>query len=201
MIKFLFGIILFQEVVSAAVLFKPSIRWADFAFQPVDREDTINYYGYGGELGVGYTWTDSFDTAIVLQYQPGKRETAGFLSPHATAQFAGPEFGFRFYKIMVLGLRVGIQKYQLNTKKFDSEIDGTWTGPAGGFSLGFVASAEKDNFWQIAIDAMEGVLINSADDSQGSRRLDSFGISATFVYNDQHGHGGRHDGLFDQLKF
>lgn len=187
---------------NAAVLIEPSLRWSNFSFQPIDQEDTINYYGYGGEFGVGYSWSSVIDTTIVAQYQPGKRDTAGFLSPHAVTQFFGLNIGLRFATILVVGLRAGYQAYHLSDQKFVTEIPGNWAGPAGGFSLGFVAAADKESFLQISIDVTEGVLKNSQDTTLGNRRLDSFGVSATFVYNDPHGHkGSHHDGLFDQLKF
>ncbi len=191
-----------STTLNAAVLVEPSIRWSDFTFRPEGTEDTVNYYGYGGQFGVGYSWTDSFETTFIAQYQPGKRITAGFLSPHAVTNFFGPNIGIRFAKILVLDFRFGYQTYSLNDQKFPTEVPGSWAGPAGGISFGFVASAEKDNFWQISVDVMESVLKNPENPEPVTRRLDSFGVSATFVYNDPHGHkGGHHDGLFDQLKF
>ena len=44
------------EVAEAGILISPAAKWTTFAARPTNTESTPNYYGYSGELSVGYSF-------------------------------------------------------------------------------------------------------------------------------------------------
>lgn len=168
----------------AGILVSPSIKWSSFSARPVDTEATPNYYGYGGELTLGYSVNQVFDIAGFGSYIPGRRKSPEFGVDDATLVTYGGVLGFRFASSVYLGFKAGTSAYSIQKVTDEKDIAHRHEGLAGGFSIGAISSASKQSFFQTTFDLMHHVL-KSSDDSSVSRRFDAVSISVGYVFNGQ----------------
>ncbi len=163
-------------------------HWNNFAFEPVEEGDPVaNFYGVGGELNLGYSLGGIFDTTAWGSYTPASRYNVEAGKEDAVLWSYGGKFGFNIWKSMYLTFQGGQYTYELIFNERDTELDGRWSGPGGGLSLGGIfpgKSKNKTGAWRLGVDYTHCVMkeIDAGDDLENSeRKLDVFAVSLTYV--------------------
>lgn len=175
----------------AGLLIAPGMRAGVMSFEDKDGEPTPNYYGIGGALSVGYSVGQKLDLALFGQYSPGKQKRPVVNEEDATLFAYGGEIGGRFSDRVYFAVRGGSATYNLLAPPRENEINGKWSGPAFGFSVGayFVTDREGSSSWQATLDVLHAIITPSdpVADAYGddSRRITCFSFSLTYVLNKQ----------------
>lgn len=172
------------SVAEAGILVSTAIKWTSFSARPVSTEATPNYYGYGGELTLGYSVGQVFDIAGFGSYTPGQRKNPEFGVDDATLVTYGGVLGLRFASSVYLGIKGGTSAYSIQKVTDENDIDHRHEGLGGGISIGAISAASKQSFFQTTFDLMHHVL-KSTDDSSVTRRFDAVSISVAYVFNEQ----------------
>lgn len=168
---------------SAGWLVAGGPRWATFATRPEKAEPTPNYFGYGAGLSLGYSFKQVMDFGAFGYYVPGQLGQAEVFKESAVFYAYGGELAFRIAETVYLGFRGGTAEYQLYGRELDEELGGEWVGPAGGFSIGALHKLKTMHYLQTSFDVMHAVVENTDTEELGKRRIDSFSVSLTYVYN------------------
>jgi len=170
-------------------LLAPGLRSGVMSFDDKDSEPTPNYYGFGGALSVGYSAGQKFDMALFGQYSPGKQKRPVANAEDASLFAYGGEIAARINDRVYFGVRGGTATYNLLAPPQENEINGKWTGPAFGFSIGAFASQDRDGMhaWQVTLDALHAI-VSPVDEvakfyEDDKRRITCFSLSLTFVFN------------------
>lgn len=175
----------------AGFLLAPGLRTGVMSFQDTDGEPTPNYYGFGGALSVGYSAGQKFDMTLFGHYAPGRQRRPVFNQEDASLFAYGAEVAGRFGERVYFGIRGGKASYNLLTPPRDYEINGKWTGPAFGFSIGplFTQGRNSETSWQATLDVLHAIVSpvdDIANEYGGSkRRITCFSASLTWVLNKQ----------------
>jgi hypothetical protein len=172
------------------VYVSPSVRWASFSARPEAEEKTPNYYGYGAGLQLGYSFGQVFDFGGFGTYLPARIGSAAMDGADAKLSLYGGELAVRIADSVYFALRGGASMYELVTQKRDDELTGRWRGPAFGVALGAVKRLSKQSFVQTSFELMHTIVERAKKDDAdgadaGKRRLDSFGISLAYLFNNQ----------------
>ena len=182
------GMLSFSLVCQAGVLFSIGPNWNNFVFEPEAKEDTPNYYGYGGRIAWGYSVAQVFDLGLYTHYTPGQLKEASVMDADASLLDYGAELGVRIFDLLYIGTRAGVWKYQLFKSKEDGEIAGKWMGLGGSASVGMIMPISKRASWQTSLDlgqaTMRKVNNTATDTSTGNKKLSRISITVGFVYND-----------------
>ena len=167
------------------------VRAGVMSFDAKDEEPTPNYYGVGGALSVGYSAGQKLDMALFGQYSPGKKNRPIANDEDASFFAYGGELGVRFANSVYMGARGGTAAYNLLIPPTEHEIDGKWSGPAVGFSIGSYMNRDRDgaSSWQATLDVLHAI-ISPADEVAESygdekRRITCFSFSVAYVFNKQ----------------
>lgn len=177
---------LFAEACLAGLYLVAGPNWNNFVFEPVEREETSNYYGYGARGSFGYSLGQILDLGLYGHYTPGRLDSASLTKEDARLWHAGAEAGLRFANAVFLGVRGGPALYRLNVKNEDSEVEGQWTGTMFQGSLGLIMPVTKTSFWQTTVDIGQATLKSSgAETVTKPRTLTQISLTLAFVYNVQ----------------
>jgi hypothetical protein len=186
------GVILWWSLMAAlpcraGVLLSLGGSWNNFVFEPKDREDTPNYYGYGGRGAFGYSVAKVWDVAFFGQYTPARLDSASATDADATLTQYGVETGIRIYDVLYLGGRGGFWDYRLRKRHLTDEVDGSWSGLGAQGAIGLILPVGKEAAWQTTMDVGQAVVAKmhkSADDVNiGKRTLAHISVTVSFVYN------------------
>lgn len=167
----------------AGVLLTVGPNWNNFVFEPVAKEETVNYYGYGARASVGYSIMRVWDLALYGHYAPGKRNVAGVVKEDSRFYHMGAETGLRLAKAVYMGVRGGPALYRLAKQNEDNEIVGQWTGYTVQGSLGLILPTSKATAWQATLDLGQTSVRPSDDTSAKSRTISQVSLTFAFVYN------------------
>ena len=167
----------------AGVLLTVGPNWNNFVFEPVDKEETTNYYGYGARASFGYSVMRVWDLALYGHYAPGKRNVAGVVKEDARFYHMGAETGLRLAKAVYIGVRGGPALYRLAKQNEDTEIVGQWTGYTAQASLGLILPTGKATAWQTTLDLGQTSVRPSDDTSAKPRTISQVSLTLAFVYN------------------
>jgi hypothetical protein len=171
----------------AGFLLAPGAKWATFSARPEGAEATPNYYGYGGELTLGYSAHQVFDIAVFGSYIPGRRKSPEFGADDVSLVTWGGVLGFRFASSVYLGFKGGQSAYSVQKITDETEISGRYEGLGGGVSIGAISALSKQTFLQTTFDIMHHVLTSTGEVADGEsapkRRFDAVSISVAYVYN------------------
>lgn len=167
----------------AGILVTLGPNWNNFVFEPVQKEDTTNYYGYGGRASFGYSVMRVWDLALYGHYSPGKRNVAGLVKEDARFYHMGAETGLRIAKAVYIGIRGGPALYRLTKQNEESEIIGQWTGYTAQGSLGLILPTGKATAWQTTLDLGQTSVRPSDDSAAKPRTISQVSLTVAFVYN------------------
>lgn len=167
----------------AGILLSLGPNWNNFVFEPLEKEETPNYYGYGARASFGYSIQRVWDLALYGHYSPGKISVASALKEDARFYHMGAETGLRIAKAVYIGVRGGPALYRLLKQNEDSEIPGQWTGYNIQGSLGLILPTSKAAGWQTSLDLGQATLRPSDDSSAKPRTLSQVSLTLAFVYN------------------
>lgn len=167
----------------AGILFTLGPNWNNFVFEPVQKEDTTNYYGYGGRASFGYSIRRVWDLALYGHYSPGRRNVAGLVKEDARFYHMGAETGLRIAKAVYVGVRGGPALYRLANQNEESEVVGQWTGTTVQGSLGLILPTSKATAWQTTLDMAQTSVKPSDDAAAKSRTISQVSLTVAFVYN------------------
>jgi hypothetical protein len=161
--------------------------WNNFVFEPVAKEDTPNYYGYGATGAFGYSIGQVWDVNFFAGYSPGRLNSASASQPDATLTRYGAGTGFRILGVLFVGGRGGFWDYKLNRKELDTEMDGSWSGLGGEGSIGLLLPAGKLSSWQLTLDGGQATVSKlnktAGEKNVTNRKLSHVSVSLSFVYN------------------
>jgi hypothetical protein len=168
-------------------LFTLGPNWNNFVFEASAKEDTPNYYGYGGRTSLGYSFGQIFDLALYGHYSPGRLDSASATDAHAVISDYGAETGLRILSVMYLGVRGGVWNYRLPKKTLDEEIEGTWSGTGGEATFGLLFPATKQASWQMTMDVGQGLLDKQKKTADElllkPRKFSRVSVTISFVFN------------------
>ncbi len=174
------------ETAEAGLLLSPAAKWTTFAARPTGTEATPNYYGYAGELSVGYSVGQVFDITAFGSYTPGRRKKAKFAEDDVSLITYGGGTALRFASAVYLGFKFGHSVYSPQKVSDENEIVRRYEGLGGGVAIGAISPMSKQSFVQTTFEVMHYVLTLSDQSSDGSgltRRFDSVSIGLAYVYN------------------
>jgi hypothetical protein len=171
----------------AGLLLSLGGSWNNFVFEPKNREDTPNYYGYGGRGGFGLSLAKVWDVALFAQYTPARMGSASATDADVTLTQYGVESGIRIFDVLYVGGRGGFWDYRMHKAKRVDEVRGSWSGIGYHGSIGLILPMTKDSLWQTTLDAGNAVVAKTnktADDAMiGKRSLSHISVTVSFVYN------------------
>jgi len=176
------------EVAEAGILISPAAKWTTFAARPTNTESTPNYYGYAGELSLGYSFGQVFDLTAFGSYTPGRRKKATFAEDDVSLITYGGGTAFRFASSVYLGFKFGHSIYSPHKTTDENEIDRRYEGSGGGIAIGAISALSKQSFVQTTFELSHHVLTSSeqsSDESGLTRRFDSVAVAVAYVYNGQ----------------
>lgn len=166
------------------ILASVGTRWQSAALRPLEEEATPNYYGYGLGCQLGYSFGQIFDTKLYGNYVPSRLKSASLGKENLQFWEYGLELGFRIAGTIYLGFRGGYFSYRMLFRTDHSkEVDGEWKGPGGGVSLGAFRVNKKSHMFQITVDIASAALKRRDQHSEVDRKLDTFGVSVAYVFN------------------
>ena len=178
------------ERAEAGLLISPAVKWTTFAAVPTGSESTPNYYGYSGDLSVGYSVGQVFDLTAFGSYTPGRRKKAEFAEDDVSLITYGGGTAFRFASSVYLGFKFGKSVYSPQKVSDENEIVRRYEGHGGGVAIGAISPMSKQSFVQTTFELMHHVLTSSDQSSDGSgldsgltRRFDSVSLALAYVYN------------------
>ncbi len=174
--------ILWAAPASAGMLASGAMKWQTLAMRPLTDEPTPNYYGYGLELQVGYSFARKWDLALYTSYTPMRLSSAAFGADDLVTFDYGIVTGLRLAETVYLGLRGGWLHYDLTNKIKPEETDGNWRGFCGFFEVGTFWSLRKADALQVGVLVGHGGL-ERLDQDDKKRFIDTFGVTMTYVYN------------------
>lgn len=158
-------------------------NWNNFVFEPVDKEQTPNYYGYGARASFGYSIRRVWDVALYGQYAPGRLNIASATKEDARFFHVGGETALRLAKAVYIGFRGGPATYRLVNQVEDVEVPGKWTGVMGQGSLGLILPTTKALSWQTTLDIGQATVRPVGDSSAKPRTISQISLTLAFVYN------------------
>lgn len=158
-------------------------NWNNFVFEPLEEEETPNYYGYGGRLSFGYSVRQVWDLGLYGHYSPGRLESAAMSQADALLYHVGAETALRIGKAVYIGVRGGPASYSLQNKVLATEVDGDWAGVMGQGSLGLLLPTSKSTAWQASLDIGQASMTASDGSSTKARTLSHISLTLAFVYN------------------
>ena len=166
------------------LLLAPAVKWKTFSIAPEEDEPTPNYYSYGVGLTAGYSFSQVFDIATFGAYLPSKLDAASVGKESVQFFEYGGELALRFSQAVYLAVRGGRFYYRmLYTHDKPNQVKGLWRGPAGSVSLGTIIKDTRITFWQVSFDIGSGTILREDAISETDYRIDSFGITVSFVIN------------------
>jgi hypothetical protein len=182
------------DTAEAGLLISPVAKWTTFAARPTGTEATPNYYGYAGELGLGYSVGQVFDLTAFGSYTPGRRKNAKLGEDDVSLITYGGGTALRFASAVYLGFKFGHSIYSPQNVSEENEIVRRYEGLGGGVAIGAISPTSKQSFVQTTFELMHHVLTSSdrSDDSTNedgssatklTRRFDSVSIALAYVYN------------------
>ena len=161
--------------------------WNNFVFEPVAKEDTPNYYGYGATGAFGYSIGQVWDVNFFAGYSPGRLNSASASQPDASLTRYGVGTGFRILGVLFVGGRGGFWDYKLSRKALETEMDGSWSGLGGEASIGLLLPVGKLTSWQLTLDGGQATVSKmnkrAEDTNVTNRKLSHVSVSLSFVYN------------------
>ncbi len=177
---FLFGI---GSTTYAGALVSIGPNWNNFVFEPLDQEQTPNYYGYGARASFGYSIQRVWDVALYGHYAPGRLDSASATKEDARFYHVGGETALRIAKAVYIGFRGGPAYYRLVNQLETTEVSGKWSGYMAQGSLGLILPTTKATSWQTTLDIGQATLRPSDDPSAKPRTLSQISLTLAFVYN------------------
>lgn len=177
------GLFTSAELARAGVLLSVGPNWNNFVFEPLEKEETPNYYGYGARVSAGYSIQRVWDLALYCHYSPGKLNVASALKEEARFYHMGAETGLRIAKAVYVGFRGGPALYRLVKQNEASEVTGQWTGYNVQGSLGLILPTSKATGWQASLDMGQASVRPSDDSSVKPRTISQVSVTLAFVYN------------------
>jgi len=174
------------ERTEAGLLVSPAAKWTSFAAQPNNTEATPNYYGYAGELTIGYSFGQVSDLTAYGTYVPGRRKLAKFAEDDVSLVSYGGGSALRLASSVYFGFKFGYSHYSPQKVSDENEIDIRYEGLGGGFAIGAISAMSKESFVQTTFELMHHVLTSnhqSTEEFGSTRRFDSISIAVAYVYN------------------
>ncbi|MBF0441653.1 MAG: hypothetical protein HQK54_07085 [Oligoflexales bacterium] len=167
---------------SAGLLAGIGGRWQNFSLRPRDTEATPNYYGYGVDVDLGYSFSHLFDISIYGDYVPAQRNTATLGKEMVQFREYGGKFGFRIGGNIYVALRGGVFVYRLLFRSNDQEQDGEWMGNGGALSIGAFQRRQREHFLHIAFDLGSANLSRYDEVDEKKRIIDIVGVSLKYTF-------------------
>ena len=169
--------------------FITSINWgfSNYSFEPVETENTMNYYGPSLGLGFGYIIKKRVVMSLAYNQTSGNPRT---FHTTGTALYSNLGLGFSFLlgKIVYMGLKFGQGTYQLPTSTEAHEVTGKWQGSTQVFEFGVLASKRRrGGYYKIGVEysglsatqkSGEGY---SEENKNEPRKLNEFSLMITYV--------------------
>lgn len=159
-------------------------NWNNFVFEPLEYEETPNYYGYGGRGSFGYSIGQILDLGLYGHYAPGRLNAATSTQTGAQFYHLGAETALRLANAVYVGIRGGPASYRLSKAYEEAEVLGTWTGSMIQGSVGLILPVGKTPAaWQTTLDLGQATLKSADDPTLKARTLTQISLTLAFVYN------------------
>ena len=168
---------------NAGILVSPAAGLGMFSSRPEVDESTPNYYGYRGSLQLGYSAKQIFDMGGFAEYQAGRHNRPALGDEDAAFYGWGGVVALRLGEAIYFGLRGGTYTYKQITGYAAERLPGSWHGPGGALAIGSLHEINKRSTIQFTVEFTTAVVTRQDVPAEGKRRIDSFGIALSYVYN------------------
>lgn len=163
--------------------YTPMLGVSAASLQPLDLEDTPNYYGPDLNFLLSYRvfnyWESGFYLSHFLGVHPKRKK------PIMSLSSIGFYTGLFHSKIFHLGIYGGYSLLKGSGESELGDLTGQWSGKNFGFTIGTTHKARGGRFWRLSIANLHSILSlqgESVDQSASTRKLDKFQIRLGYTF-------------------
>ncbi len=139
----------------SGLLLMGDLQFHASSFSPKNSGDTVNYYGIGPDLLLGYLFYKKVDAGVFFNDSSAAAASFEWNKKYRNVDFLsyGGHLGVHLSKDVFLALRGGMASYSL-LKSFGKEYEtpGKWVGPTGSIILGASYQMDKNCEFQVALE-------------------------------------------------
>ncbi|WP_132320326.1 hypothetical protein [Pseudobacteriovorax antillogorgiicola] len=181
-ICYVIGILFFPINLYGGVLAGVGMHWRNLSFQPLEEEDTPNFFGYGLRLELGYSVWNHIDLKLLGCATPMNKGAAKLFDGDVIVVNYGAGLGFRFVDSVYIGAEYGALSYDTPSHHTHNQTVGTWKGNGMTLQLAGYWQTDRETYFQVGV-AASSVRVESASDEAGlERKVDTFMLNVTYLF-------------------